>query len=182
MTQEFFCKLMIEYLLNSITVRVKDGKGFRRSEVTKKRKSDIHLVLSFGSGSIVSHLSSRWFCYCLGNRVVGRLKSMDILLMPFHLCWELFWRKLSQEHLTHSQTTYDRRSPICESESCDRTEFSRLRTQNWGSGWLLGLMEVRRDWYGWHTSYNLKGLKLCNIDWIALILWFFVWFTSGGCW
>ena len=31
--------------------------------------------------------------------VVGRLKSMDILLMPFHLCWELFWRKLSQEHL-----------------------------------------------------------------------------------
>ena len=96
--------------------------------------------------------------------VVRRLKSMEILSTPFYLCCEFFWRKSSQEHLTRSQTTYDRRSPVCESESYDRAEFRRLRTQNWGSGWLLGLMEVRRDWYGSHTSYNLKGLKLCTID------------------
>ena len=48
--------------------KVKDGKGVIRSDVTKKRKSDVHLVLSLGSGSIVSHLSSRWFYSCLGNR------------------------------------------------------------------------------------------------------------------
>ena len=96
--------------------------------------------------------------------VVPRLKSMEILSMLFIYVVSFFWQKLSQEHLTQSQTTCDRRSPICESESCDRTGFRRLRTQNWGSGWLLGLMEVRRDWYGSHTSYNLKGLKLCTID------------------
>ena len=133
--------------------------------MTKKTRSDIHLVLSLGSGSIVSHRSSRWFCSCLGNRGGSTSKIYGNFINAFlFMLWVFFWRKSSQEHLTRSQTTYDRRSPVCESESYDRAEFRRLRTQNWGSGWLLGLMEVRRDWYGSHTSYNLKGLKLCTID------------------
>ena len=89
---------------------VKEGNGFRRSEVTKKRKSDVHLVLSLGSGSIVSHLSSRWFCSCLGNRGGSTSKIYGNFINAFLFMLRVFLTKIIM--LGQFDTFYDGRREL----------------------------------------------------------------------